>query len=195
MRPSIRTLGLACAVTLLAGCGQTDNRSSIASGATAAPSYDDRTPAPVTAPAGAMLRGTWDYVMDDAEREMALEGFAGLVDTADEVVTRIGFDDHTWWQGNVFDGELFLLHGVPEGDGGSFTIPQEGVIVMYGAHGQARVTLEWMIDGDQLSLTALEECDLSGEAPRCTDDRAEMDPAGLLVFEQTFTRSSDDPTY
>jgi hypothetical protein len=29
----------------------------------------------------------------------------------------------------------------------------------------------------------------------CVDDRAEMDPVMLLIMDQTFTRSGDDPGY
>jgi hypothetical protein len=66
---------------------------------------------------------------------------------------------------------------------------------MTGAHGEARVTYEWTIDGDSLSLTAVEECALSGSEMTCRDDQAEMDPVMLLVTDQTFTRSGDDPSY
>lgn len=142
------------------------------------------------------LRGTWDYVLDGAGRDAVLEGFEGLVDFADEVAVRIGFDGNDWWQGFVFDGELFLLDGVPEGDGGSFfLVPQEDLIVMSAAGGEARVAAEWAIDGDALTLTAVEECVVSGAEMTCTDDRSQMDPVGLSVMEHTFTRSGDDPSY
>ncbi len=142
------------------------------------------------------LTGTWDYVLDEAGREVVLASFVqeGLIDSADEVVTRIGFDGNDWWQGFLFDGELFLLDGVPEGDGGSFVL-DEDVIVMTGAHGEARITYEWAIDRDSLSLTALEECWVSGSELTCKDDQAEMEPVMLLVTDQTFTRSGDDPSY
>ena len=39
--------------------------------------------------------------------DVILASFAGLVDSADEVVTRVGFDGNDWWQGFVFDGDLF----------------------------------------------------------------------------------------
>jgi hypothetical protein len=142
----------------------------------------------------AQLRGTWDYTLDDAGRELILENFAGLVESADEVVTRFGFDGNQWWQGFLFDGELFLLDGVPEGDGGSFAF-EEDLLLMYGAHGEARVAYEWMIEGDSLSLTAVEECSMSGSQMSCVDDPSEMDPVMLLVTNQTFTRSGDDPSY
>lgn len=142
------------------------------------------------------LTGTWDYVNDEAGREVILANFAGLVDSADEVVTRIGFDGNDWWQGFLFDGELFLLHGVPEGDGGSFfLVPDEAVIAMVGAHGQAQIVYEWAIDADSLTLTAIEECSLAGREMSCTKDQSEMDPVMLLVTDQTFTRSGDDPSH
>jgi hypothetical protein len=135
-------------------------------------------------------RGTTYTTRKDATRFWPC--FAGIVDSADEVVTRIGFDG----QGFLFDGELFLLDGMPEGDAGSFSFdPSESVIVMTGAHGEAQVTYEWTIDGDSLTLTAIEECVVAAAEVTCLDDRSEMDPVMLLVTDQTFTRSGDDPGY
>ena len=160
----------------LAACG---------SASTASPATD----------ATAALRGTWDHVNDEAGRDVILASFAGLVDSADEVVTRIGFDGNDWWQGFVFDGELFLLDGVPEGDAGSFSVDaSRRVIVLTGAHGDAQVAYEWAIDGDSLALTAIEEC-VVAEETTCEDDRSAMDPVMLLVMDQTFTRSGDEPGY
>lgn len=151
---------------------------------------------PTVAPDAGALRGTWDHVNDEEGRAVILASFAGMVDSADEVVTRIGFDGKDWWQGFLFDGELFLLDGVPEGDAGSFSFdPSQAVIVMTGAHGEARVAYEWAIDGDSLTLTAIEECVVAEADVTCVDDRSEMDPVMLLVTEQTFTRSGDDPGY
>lgn len=149
---------------------------------------------PAVPSAAASLRGTWDYVLDEAGRDIILESFAGLVDSAEQVVTRIGFDGNDWWQGFVFDGELFLLHGVPEGDSGSFVLGDD-VLVMTGNGGQARIAYEWVIDGDALSLTAVEACTVSGADMTCIDDRSAMDPVMLLVTDRTFTRSGDDPSY
>ncbi len=153
-------------------------------------------PPPAAESVAESFTGTWDFVMDEAGREVILADFAGLVDSAEEVVTRIGFDGNDWWQGYLFDGELFLLDGVPEGDGGSFfLVPGEPVIATIGAHGQARIAYEWAIDGDSLTLTAVEECSLAGPEWSCTQDQSEMDPVMLLVTDQTFTRSGDDPSY
>ena len=165
--------------------------------ATPSSTVPDGTASPSTVdPAAAALHGTWDYVNDEAGREVILANFAGLVDSADEVVTRIGFDGHDWWQGFLFDGELFLLDGVPEGDAASFSIdPSQPVIVMTGAHGEARITYEWAIDGDSLTLSAVEECSVEEAEETCIDDRSEMDQIMLLVTDQTFTRSGDDPGY
>ena len=175
---------LILSVTLLAACGGTGEPSSVRTD-----------PAVVTAEAVG-LTGTWDYVLDEAGRDVVLESFVqeGFIDSANEVVTRIGFDGNDWWQGFLFDGELFLLDGVPEGDGGSFVLDEEQ-IVMTGAHGDARITYEWAIDGTSLSLTAVEECAVSESETTCRDDQAEMDPVMLLVTDQTFTRSGDDPNY
>lgn len=69
------------------------------------------------------LVGTWDYRFSDAEARVIRKDFSGLVDHADSVVARQAFVDRDrWWLGFRFDGELFLLHGVPEGDGGTYTV-------------------------------------------------------------------------
>ena len=153
---------------------------------------------PVVASRSAALTGTWDYILDEAGRDAVLEGFRreGLVDSADEVAVRIGFDGNDWWQGNVFDGELFLLDGVPEGDGGSFfLVPGEPLIVLVGASDQGHVVIDWKIEREALTLTAVEACVGSGAEMTCTRDRSEMDPVALSVMEHTFTRSGDDPSY
>jgi hypothetical protein len=151
---------------------------------------------PQQASEASRFRGTWDHVLDDAGRDVILADFAGHVDSADVVTTRIGFDGNDWWQGFLFDGELFLLDGDTEGDGGSFTLaPDDNVLVMYGAGGKARIVYDYAIDGDTLTLRALEECDIAGPEPSCVDDPAAMDQVMLLVTSQAFTRSGDDPSY
>lgn len=205
MRRHTANLGLIGGLTLLAACGGTGEPSSVEPDPAVASnpnSPSDPMPtepinaSPAMTSESAGLTGTWDYVLDEADREVVLVSFVqeGLIDSADEVVTRIGFDGNDWWQGFLLDGDLFLLDGVPEGDGGSFVLDDD-VIVMTGAHGEARITYEWAIDGDSLSLTAVEECAVSGSEMTCTDDQAKMDPVMLLVTDQTFSRSGDDPSY
>ncbi|MGA8845875.1 MAG: hypothetical protein WB471_04605 [Nocardioides sp.] len=142
------------------------------------------------------LLGTWDYEFDRAERRAILENFSGLVDNADQVVARLAFvDDEEWWQGFFFDGELFLLDGVPEGDGGTYTIDGDQLATT-GAHGETLVTYDWKLQGKTLTLTAFEECSLfAGDKTGCIRDRADMDPMMRLVTERAFTRSGSDVTY
>ena len=153
---------------------------------------------PVVASRSAALTGTWDYILDEARRDATVEGFRreGLVDSADEVAVRLGFDGNDWWQGFVFDGELFLLHGVPEGDGGSFfLVPGEPLMVLVWASDEGHVVIDWKVEGEALTLTAVEVCVGSGAEMTCTEDRSQMDPVALSVMEHTFTRSGDDPSY
>ena len=182
MRRHTAKLGLIGSLTLLAACGGTGG-----------PLTEPTGGRPAMTSEAAGLTGTWDYVLDEAGRDVVLAAFGGFV-SADEAVARIGFDGNDWWQGFLFDGELLLREGLPAGDGGSFILGED-VIVMTGAHGAARVTYEWTIDRDSLSLTAVEECALSGSEVTCRDDQAEMDPVMLLVTDQTFTRSGDDPSF
>lgn len=142
------------------------------------------------------LVGTWDYEYDSAEKRAILENFDGLVDNADHIVARLAFvDEEEWWLGFLFDGELFLLGGVPEGDGGTYTINGDRLATT-GAHGEALVTYDWELKGKRLILRAFEECRLvAGDKTGCTRDRADMDPMMRLVTEHTFTRSGSDVTY
>jgi hypothetical protein len=142
------------------------------------------------------LLGTWNYEYDSAERRVILKNFDGLVDNADSVVARLAFvDEAEWWLGFLFDGELFLLDGAIEGDGGTYTVSGNRLATT-GAHGEVLVTYDWEIKGKRLILSAFEECRLvAGDKTRCTRDRADMDPMMRLVTEHTFTRSGSDVTY
>ncbi len=124
--------------------------------------------------------------------DLILENFTGLVEHADEVVSRLGFDGNDWWQGFLVDRELYLLHGV-KATADRFVLGED-VLVTYGAGGEARVAYEWAVDADSLSLTAVEECSLLG-SQTYINDPAEKEPLMLLVTSQTFTFSGDDPIY
>ena len=155
-------------------------------------------PPPIVQPklhGNALLNGTWDFALDDADAQWVRDGFAGMIEPGGQQVTvRLGFDGATWWQGFLFDGELFLLNGDTEGDGGTLDFVGDQVI-MIGAGGTARVTYAWSLQGEALTLTVVEQCDSSTSQPTCTTDRSEMDADLLLVTEHTFTRSGDDATY
>lgn len=161
--------------------------------------------APVSSPSGAgepagdsvpALIGTWDYEFDRAERRVILKDFASLVDDADRVVVRLAFvDEGVWWLGFLFDGELFLLDGVPEGDGGTYSIDGERLSTV-GAHGEAFVTYDWSLEGRKLTLANAEQCTaLSGGVPGCLDEKGSAEALMRLVTEHTFTSSGNDTTY
>jgi hypothetical protein len=147
------------------------------------------------------LIGTWDYPLDQMQSQLAVDGFAAEgfagVESAEEVVIRLGFDGSEFWQGFLFDDELFLLDGVPEGDGGPYEIDGDQII-MTGGHGTGRGTFTWDIDDDELTLEWVEGCSLSPPPEDCTTDRSRVeteDPFMLMVMEHTFTKSGDDPSY
>lgn len=149
-----------------------------------------------SADAGELI-GTWDYPLDETQAQLVVDNFAGLVDAADTVVIRLGFDGTEYWQGFMFDGDLVLVDGVPEGDGGRYVIESDQ-IVMTGAHGAIRTTLTWSVEGDRLALGWVEQCFLSPQGDDCTDDRSRIeaeDPFTFIVWEHAFTRSGDDPGY
>jgi hypothetical protein len=142
------------------------------------------------------LTGTWDHAFGRADRQAILENFAGLVDNADRVVARLAFvDEDDWWLGFLFDGELLLLDGVPEGDGGTYTLRGDQLATT-GAHGATVVTYDWVLEGRTLTLTAVEECEVvAGNKTGCTRNKADMDPMMRLITENTFTRSGSDAGY
>ena len=146
--------------------------------------------------ANGILNGTWDYVMTEEDKVLlnadGLKAESGY--DADELRIRMGFNNHTWWQGSVFDGKLWLLNGVPEGDGGTFRIEGDRLIQI-GAQGRAQVTYAWVLDGDQLTLTVVEECEITPNGLNCRDDRSQMDPIMVRITEHTYTKSGDDGSY
>ena len=93
----------------------------------------------------------------------------------------------------MFDGELILVDGRPEGDAGDYTIAGDQ-IAMTGAHGTIQVTFQWSLRGEKLTLTALEECSLVGDAER-TQNKSEMEPLMLKIMEHTYVRSGNDVTF
>ncbi len=141
--------------------------------------------------ANGILNGTWDYVLSEEDTALFndLEADSGL--KADEIRVRMGFNNNGWWQGFVFDGKLWLLYGVPDGDGGPFRIEGDRLI-QTGAGGQVQVTYAWVLDGDQLTLTVVEECDVTPTGLNCRTDRSQIDPIMIMVTEHTYTKSGDD---
>jgi hypothetical protein len=146
--------------------------------------------------ANGILNGTWDYVLSEEDKVLldanGLEAESGY--EADELRIRIGFDNHSWWLGFVFDGKLWLHNGVPEGDGGTFRIEGDRLI-QTGSQGQVQVTYTWVLDGDQLTLTVVEECAVTPTGLNCRDDRSQMDPMMIRVTEHTYTKSGEDGSY
>jgi hypothetical protein len=156
-------------------------------------------PPPMPAPdpstyANGILNGTWDVVLDEEGAKLIIENYANYVDAADEVVVRIGFDNHEWWEGKVLDGELILEGGVPEGSGGTFVIDGAELILTDRA---GYSVYAWALDGDQLTIKLIEGCGTEGVEQVCSD-RTEIeaeDPFVTLIMDNTFTKSSDDPNY
>ena len=142
------------------------------------------------------LLGTWDFEFDGGERRTILRDFEDYVKQADRVVVRLAFvNEDDWWLGFLFDGELVLVDGVPEGDGGTYTVNGNRLTTI-GSHGEVRVTYSWQLKSRELTLTAVEQCAMVAAVPtRCTRQRAKMEPLMLLVTEHKYTRSGDDVTY
>lgn len=146
--------------------------------------------------ANGILNGTWDYVMSEEDKILldatGLQAESGY--KADELRLRMGFNSHMWWLGFVFDGKLWLHNGVPEGDGGTFRIEGDRLIQI-GNHGQTQVTYKWALNGDQLTLIVVQECDVTPTGLNCRDDRAKMDQMMIKVTEHIYTKSGDNGSY
>lgn len=192
----VAAVAAASTLTLVGCAGSAEEPSASRSAAPAGTSGSTSAGEGASPARAADLIGTWDYQLDPAERRAILEDFSDLVDGAQEVTARLAFvNDRKWWLGYLFDGELFLLDGVPEGDGGRYEVDGDQLETT-GAGGLARITYRWTLDGTGQTLVAVEECDLyPGVEPSCTTDRTDMDPLMLLVTEHTFTWSGDDVSY
>ena len=156
-------------------------------------------PPPLPAPdpstyANGILNGTWDFVLDDEGAQLLLEDYADFVDSADEVTVRLGFDDHEWWEGVLFDGELILHDGVPEGAGGTFIIDGNNLIVTE-SEGDG-VNTRTLAD-NRLTLELVEFCPVADPGQLCerVDPLAPEWKGPIILFNHTFTKSSDDPNY
>ncbi|HEX5828061.1 MAG TPA: LamG domain-containing protein [Candidatus Limnocylindrales bacterium] len=138
------------------------------------------------------LRGTWDDVLSEEEVDVLVSLFSR--DEAEsngipgaETRIRFGFDGNRYWQGFVFDGELWLLHGVPEGAGGVVTVEGDEMTQSNGSDGSAR--FRWAIEGDELTMQLLSCAPQSG-----TGECADVDVIRFIT-DRTYVRSSTDPSY
>jgi hypothetical protein len=154
-----------------------------------------------SAPSANDLVGTWDYVFEEPQAEVVVAEFSadGLIESADEVVVRLGFDeDDKFWLGYVFDGELILVGGHPKGAEGTFRVEDDLLIA---DQGQFETVERWSLEGVSLTMTWVSACDKTGTEPVCTESRNEFTffPPGATASTDlpviTFTKSSDDPSY
>lgn len=142
--------------------------------------------------ANGTLNGTWDFVVSEEDARQLFLNDYGV--TADEIRVRLGFNNYQWYQVPVFDGEPFFVNGIPEGDLGTFRIEGDRLIQI-GAVGQVQITFAWVLNGDQLSLTVVQECNVTATELNCRDDRSQMDPIMIMVTEHTYTKSGEDGSY
>ena len=145
----------------------------------------------------AELIGAWDYEYGRADARRLIANFQGLVDPdTKRVVARLGFlKENKWWLGFLFDEDLVLVDGVPEGDGGTYAVHGHQLATS-GAHDTVLITYRWTRQGNKLSLTAREECLIAGAAKTsCKRQRSRMDPLMRMITENTFVRSADQATY
>ncbi len=156
-------------------------------------------PPPMPAPdpstyANGLLNGTWDFVLDEEGAEVLLQDYAAFVDSADKVTVRLGFDGHEWWEGVLFDGELILHNGEPEGSNGTFIIDGDKLVT---TESEGDGVSTWTLTDDRLTLELVEFCSVEGPQQTCdiADPLAPEWKLPITIFNHTFTKSGDDPGY
>jgi hypothetical protein len=132
------------------------------------------------------LNGTWDYRLTPKEIATVEAGFtaAEREEAGDVTALRLGFSGSRWWQGFVAGDKVWLVHGVPEGDGGVFHTEGQTLTT---DNGSAVVTYDWSLQGDVLSF-ALTDCRLAGTT--CDD----IDIVRFM-FARPWTFRSSDPSF
>ncbi len=136
------------------------------------------------------LIGTWEVDFPEDLDATTLAEESGI--DFETVTVRIGFEGKQWWQGFAFDGEVWLIEGIPEGDGGTYTVTGDEVTLI-GNHGESSGTYKWRTDGEVLTMRMIKEC--FRETRTCITDHAELDPVALDLTERPFLRIADDAAY
>lgn len=137
------------------------------------------------------LIGTWEYVLDPTTSQLVMQDFGGLVESSNQVVMRVGFEDRVYWQGFLFDGVMF------PGDSGSLDVEGD-LLILTGAQGTIRAKYGWSVDEGRVTLVWLDQCWISSEGDDCTEDRSRMDsedPLTIPLWESTFIKVSDDTAF
>lgn len=101
------------------------------------------------------LNGTYEYQMTREEATQLEEAFGPEAEAAGfpgEATVVIRFADGLWQQYFLVDDVAYLLDGRPEGDGGTYTVDGDRLVVNDLPLGNYR----WTLDGDVLSLTYLD---------------------------------------
>ena len=144
--------------------------------------------------ADGILNGTWDYVLrDGVDRKLINQLRVDYGQSFEEAVVRMGFIGPRWWQGVLFDGQLWINEeeGLPTGDGGIIEIAGDQ-LVNRAAHGVT--TFEWALDGSDVTFKVVSDCNPDGEC-LTREQLADEDPLVLLFNEHTFTKSGDDASF
>jgi hypothetical protein len=139
-------------------------------------------PARPVLPPSAWPDGRYDYTYTAEEAAEVVElGFspeeAAAAGYPATVTGSLRFVSGLWQLFFSFDGVPYEVDGVPEGDGGTFTVDGDRLTT---SNGSIDVVYRWSFDGEVLSLTLLE-------------DSAGPDDAAVtrLITEHAFTRGGD----
>ncbi len=131
------------------------------------------------------LNGTWDSALS-AEEIAFVESTltpAESTELNDLTALRLGFSGPRWWEGFVEGDEVWLVNGVPEGDGGIFST-LGNTLTMTGPGGGFS-TVDWSLVDDRLTFV-LTDCRLPDGAV-CED----IEIVRMMVAREWTFRSSD----
>lgn len=194
---TLQRLAVATSIALIAGCAAQTAPAGTPSIAPSSMRPTTKPPVMTVLPdpgtyADGVLDGTWDLQLSEEQVESLKSSFSpeeaaalGLPNADTKV--RLGFSGNTWWLGFVFDDEVWLVDGVPEGDGGVFSV--DGDELMFTNFVDGWITFRWSITDDELTLTELGCAKQSGEDVEC-----EPGP-DFLTAVQTYTFSGSDASY
>ena len=103
--------------------------------------------------------GSYGYTLSAREKDeftsLLSGGEAEQVEAAGEVASTLGFDDGSFVQLWVLDGEPWIIGGHSQGSNGTFTVDGDELTLSESESG-TELTYRWSLDDRVLSLTLLE---------------------------------------
>ncbi|MGB7980946.1 MAG: LamG domain-containing protein [Candidatus Nanopelagicales bacterium] len=121
--------------------------------------------APTSQSALAVVNGTFEYPYTPTESKRLEESFgpeAAAAGFPGKATVTVRFVDGQWQQYFTINDQIYTVNGAPEGDGGTYTINGDQIVLENG-HSPA-ATFRWTLDEDRLSLALNDYSDEDGDA-------------------------------